>query len=88
MAVKKTSVRGLKTVCSRVLKSTGLKADGTLKKGFKYLKGGKIVKVTVKPTVKKKSVKKKVAKKKPVKKATKKKVVKKKATKKKKTVKK
>jgi hypothetical protein len=83
MAVKKTSVRGLKTVCSRVLKSTGLKADGTLKKGFKYLKGGKIVKVTVKPTVKKKSVKKKH-----VKKATKKKVIKKKANKKKKTVKK
>jgi hypothetical protein len=82
MAVKKT-VRGLKTVCSRVLKSTGLKTDGTLKKGFKYLKGGKIVKIVTKPTVKKK-----VTKKKPVKKTTKKKVVKKKATKKKKTVKK
>jgi hypothetical protein len=82
MAVKKT-VRGLKTVCARVLKSTGLKADGTLKKGFKYIKGGKIVKIVAKSTAKGK-----VTKKKPVKKTTKKKVVKKKATKKKKTAKK
>lgn len=83
MAVKKTTVRGLKTVCSRVLKSTGLKANGTLKKGFKYIKGGKIVKIVPKSTVKKK-----VAKKKPIIKTTKKKMVKKKATKKKKAVKK
>ncbi|WP_268847892.1 hypothetical protein [Flavobacterium aestivum] len=75
---KKTNVRGLKRVCSRVLKSTGLKANGTLKKGFKYLKGGKIVKVTAKTTVKKKAPKKKSAKK----------TIKKKVAKKKKSVKK
>lgn len=43
--LKKPSVKGLKTVCSKVLKATGLKVNGTLKKGFKYATGGKIVKV-------------------------------------------
>lgn len=71
MAVKKKpTVKGLKKVCSSVLKATGLKSDGTLKKGFKYIKGGKIVKVKV-VTTKAKPVKKKVTKKKPVKKASK-----------------
>ena len=44
--LRKPAVRGLKTVCARVVKATGLKVDGTLKKGYKYIKGGKIVKVT------------------------------------------
>lgn len=65
--LKKPSVRGLKTVCSHVVKATGLKVNGTLKKGFKYAKGGKIVKTAVtatkKPVIKKKVVKKTVAKK-------------------------
>lgn len=64
--LKKPTVRGLKKVCSHVVKATGLKVDGTLKKGFKYIKGGKIVAVAKekKPVVKKKTVaKKKVAKK-------------------------
>lgn len=60
--LRKPTVRGLKTVCAKVVKVTGIKTDGTLKKGYKYVKGGKIVKVAVatakvKP-VKKKSVKK------------------------------
>lgn len=66
--LKKPTVKGLKTVCSHVVKATGLKVDGTLKKGFKYITGGKIVKVaaaTKKPIAKKKVVKKPVAKKKP-----------------------
>lgn len=58
MAVKKKpTVKGLKKVCSSVLKATGLKSDGTLKKGFKYIKGGKIVKVKA-VTMKAKPVKK------------------------------
>lgn len=77
--LKKPSVRGLKTVCHRVIKVTGLKVDGTLKKGYKYEAGGKVVKI--KPPVKKKPV----AKKKP---ATKKPVSKKKPVARKKVVKK
>ncbi|MBS7231735.1 hypothetical protein KHA90_11925 [Flavobacterium psychroterrae] len=69
MAVKKKTVKGLKKLCSSVVKATGLKTDGTLKKGFKYVKGGKIVKTTAKKAI----VKTKVAKKKPVKKVAKKK---------------
>jgi hypothetical protein len=67
MATKKPTVRGLKKVCSHVVKATGLKVDGTLKKGYKYATGGKIVKVAPakKPVAKKKVVKKSVAKKKP-----------------------
>lgn len=56
---KKPSVRGLKKICSGVVKATGLKADGTLKKGYKYVAGGKIVKVTPKTVAKKKPVTKK-----------------------------
>lgn len=73
--LKKPAVKGLKTVCSHVVKATGLKVDGTLKKGYKYIAGGKIVKVAAKkPVTKKKVVKKAVAKKKttPKKKAVKK----------------
>lgn len=37
------SNKNKKTMATKT--KTGLKADGTLKKGFKYAKGGKIVKV-------------------------------------------
>jgi hypothetical protein len=60
---KKPTVRGLKKVCSSVVKATGLKSDGTLKKGFKYIKGGKIVKTAPKKSPVKKAVKKKTVKK-------------------------
>jgi hypothetical protein len=65
MATSKT--RGLKKVCSRVIKGEGLKVDGTLKKGYKYV-NGKPKKVTAKKkatpkkrTAKKKAVKRKAA---------------------------
>ena len=69
--LKKPSVRGLKTLCSHVVKATGLKVDGTLKKGYKYEKGGKVVKTAPTPckakkVCAKKPVAKKPAKKKPV----------------------
>jgi hypothetical protein len=65
--LKKPIVKGLKTLCSGVVRATGLKVDGTLKKGFKYIKGGKIVETT-RTTSKAKKVcaKKTVAKKKPI----------------------
>lgn len=44
MSTKKAP-RGMKKVCANVIKAEGLKTDGTLKKGHKYVKGGKIVKV-------------------------------------------
>ncbi|KUJ61843.1 hypothetical protein AR687_11550 [Flavobacteriaceae bacterium CRH] len=66
----KPAVRGLKKVCARVVKATGLKVDGTLKKGYKYIKGGKVVKVVPKKKPVKKRVVKKVIKKKPVRKRT------------------
>lgn len=69
MAVKKKTVKGLKKLCSSVVKATGIKTDGTLKKGFKYMKGGKIVKTTAKKEI----FKKKGAKKKTIKKVAKKK---------------
>ena len=59
MATKKPTVKGLKKVCAHVVKAEGLKVDGTLKKGHKYIKGGKIVKVAKKPVEKKKTAKKK-----------------------------
>jgi hypothetical protein len=59
--LKKPSVKGLKTLCSGVVRATGLKVDGTLKKGYKYAKGGKIVKTAILAT------KKTVAKKQPLK---------------------
>lgn len=46
--------KGMTKSVAKALKVTGLKkADGTLQKGFKYLKGGKIVKVTPKKATKK-----------------------------------
>jgi hypothetical protein len=54
MSTKKAP-RGMKKVCASVVKAEGLKADGTLRKGHKYLKGGRIVKVPKKaPTTTKK----------------------------------
>jgi hypothetical protein len=71
---KKRTITATK-LCSKVIRREGLKLDGTLKKGYHYTPGGKIVKA--KPAPKKKAVVKKkvVAKKKP---ASKKKVVRKK----------
>ena len=66
----KPAVRGLKKVCARVVKAIGLKVDGTLKKGYKYIKGGKVVKVVPKKKPVKKRVVKKVVKAKPVRKRT------------------
>ena len=66
----KPAVRGLKKVCARVVKAIGLKVDGTLKKGYKYIKGGKIVKVVPEKTPVKKRTVKKVVKVKPVRKRT------------------
>jgi len=34
----------LKKVCRKVIKTEGVKANGQLKKGFKYAKGGRVVK--------------------------------------------
>jgi hypothetical protein len=78
----KPTVKGLKTLCSHVVKATGLKVDGTLKKGFKYIKGGKVVKTTPTPSKTKKVCAKKPVAKKPAKKKTvaKKKPVAKKST--------
>ncbi len=68
MATSKT--RGLKKVCSRVIKADGLKVDGTLKKGYKYV-NGKPKKVTAKKkAAPKKRVVKKTAKRKTTKRKT------------------
>ena len=68
--LRKPAVRGLKKVCARVVKAIGLKVDGTLKKGYKYIKGGKVVKVVPKKKPVKKRVVKKVVKAKLVRKRT------------------
>ena len=49
MVAKKTKTKKKKGItakklCSRVITREGVKRDGTLKKGFRYAKGGKIVK--------------------------------------------
>ena len=41
---KKTKNTSAKKLCSSIIVKDGLKKDGTLKKGYKYIKGGKIVK--------------------------------------------
>lgn len=43
-----------KKMCRTVIKVEGVKTDGTLKKGYKYAKGGKVVKVVVKKVAVKK----------------------------------
>ncbi|MFD2890867.1 hypothetical protein ACFS5J_02440 [Flavobacterium chuncheonense] len=49
MVAKKAKTKGKKRIsakklCSGVIKREGVKRDGTLKKGFRYAKGGRIVK--------------------------------------------
>jgi hypothetical protein len=53
MVSKKTKKKGKKRIsakrlCSSVIKREGLKKDGTLKKGYRYVKGGKVVKAKAK----------------------------------------
>lgn len=43
MAQKKKN-QSARSLCSSVIQKEGLKKDGTLKKGFRYKAGGKIVK--------------------------------------------
>jgi len=40
--------------CHRLVRQEGVKVNGQLKKGYKYLKGGKVVKVATKKTETKK----------------------------------
>lgn len=47
MKAKKKRVSA-KKLCSKVIKREGVKADGTLKKGYRYAKGGRIVKAKAK----------------------------------------
>ncbi len=56
MVNKKTKKKGKKRIsakrlCSSVIKREGVKKDGTLKKGYRYVKGGKVVKAKVKKQV-------------------------------------
>ena len=57
-----------KKLCSKVIRREGLKIDGTLKKGYRYSPGGRVVKVVAKKKVatKKKVVAKKATAKKKV----------------------
>lgn len=55
---KKRTVRGLKTVCNRVVQQPHLKVDGTLRKGWHYV-NGKPVQVKKKPAAKRKPAAKK-----------------------------
>jgi hypothetical protein len=41
---KKKKSMSAKKLCSPVIKREGVKKDGTLKKGYKYVKGGRVVK--------------------------------------------
>lgn len=43
-ATTKKKVTTAKKLCSKVIKREGVKSDGTLKKGYKYQKGGKVIK--------------------------------------------
>lgn len=61
-APKKKTATTAKKLCSKVIKREGVKADGTLKKGYRYAPGGKIVKA--KPAAKKPVAKKRTTKKK------------------------
>lgn len=42
--VKKRKTITAKKMCNKVIKREGVKSDGTLKKGYRYKKGGIIVK--------------------------------------------
>jgi hypothetical protein len=53
MVNKKTKKKGKKRIsakrlCSSVIKREGVKKDGTLKKGYRYVKGGRVVKAKAK----------------------------------------
>lgn len=47
-ARKTTKKASVKKSCRRLVKPTGVKADGTLKKGYRYMKGGRVVKAKAK----------------------------------------
>ena len=40
----KTKTISARKLCSKVVRREGVKIDGTLKKGYKYVKGGRVVK--------------------------------------------
>ncbi len=53
MVAKKTKSKAKKRIsakklCSRVIVREGVKKDGTLKKGYRYVKGGRVVKAKAK----------------------------------------
>ena len=53
MVAKKTKTKKKKGItakklCSRVIAREGVKKDGTLKKGYRYVKGGRVVKAKAK----------------------------------------
>ena len=53
MVSKKARPKGKKRIsakklCSSVIARDGVKKDGTLKKGFRYVKGGKVIKANPK----------------------------------------
>ena len=53
MVSKKAKPKGknrisAKKLCSRVIVREGVKKDGTLKKGYRYVKGGRVVKAKAK----------------------------------------
>ena len=53
MVAKKTKQKGKKRIsakklCSSVIARDGVKKDGTLKKGYRYVKGGRVVKAKAK----------------------------------------
>lgn len=45
---KKTKRVSAKKLCSSVIVREGVKKDGTLKKGYRYVKGGRVVKAKAK----------------------------------------
>lgn len=54
MTTKKTPTKTTKKAsvtkaCRALIRQEGVKLDGTLKKGYKYQKGGKVVKAKAKP---------------------------------------
>ncbi|CCG53566.1 Hypothetical protein KQS_08135 [Flavobacterium indicum GPTSA100-9 = DSM 17447] len=45
---KKKKTISAKKMCSRIIQREGVKKDGTLKKGYRYVKGGRVVKAKAK----------------------------------------
>lgn len=58
---KRKSATTAKKLCSKVIRREGVKADGTLKKGYKYAKGGRVVKAKAAAPKKKAPAKRKPA---------------------------